>query len=72
VEFESPAPLPRALRALAHEAVVTEDGPHPTVKLGAMGTTMCQVILTVNLDKQVEGGTGATFQVHNATLDDCL
>jgi hypothetical protein len=28
--------LPRALRALAHEAVVTEDGPHPAVELGAV------------------------------------
>jgi hypothetical protein len=25
--------LPRALQALAHEAVVTEEGPHPTVKV---------------------------------------
>jgi hypothetical protein len=32
-QFASPDPcLPRALRALAHEAVVTEDGPHPTVR----------------------------------------
>jgi hypothetical protein len=36
VEFESPHPLPRALRALAHEAVVTEDGPHPRAELGAV------------------------------------
>jgi hypothetical protein len=26
VEFESPHPLPRALRTLAHEAVIIEDG----------------------------------------------
>jgi hypothetical protein len=29
----SPPELPRVLRALAQEAVVTEDGPHPTAKL---------------------------------------
>jgi hypothetical protein len=29
--FKSPAQLPRALRALAHEAVVTEDEPHRRV-----------------------------------------
>ena len=31
-----PTRLPRALRALAHEAVVTEDGPHPLAELGAV------------------------------------
>jgi hypothetical protein len=29
VEFESPHPLPRALWALAHEAVITEVGASP-------------------------------------------
>jgi hypothetical protein len=28
-----PHPLPRALRALAHEAVVTEKRPHPTARV---------------------------------------
>jgi hypothetical protein len=31
-EFESPHRLPRALRALAHEAVVTVDEPRPPVE----------------------------------------
>jgi hypothetical protein len=31
----SPTRLPRALRALAHEAVVTEDGPHPCRRAGS-------------------------------------
>jgi hypothetical protein len=31
--FKSPIRLPRALRTLAHEAVVTEDGPHPATKV---------------------------------------
>jgi hypothetical protein len=34
-QFESPTRLPRALRALAHEAVVTEDEPHPNGQAGA-------------------------------------
>src|SRR5215217_1906325 len=38
VEFESPHPLPRALRTLAHEAVITEDGPHQLGKLVEMIT----------------------------------
>jgi hypothetical protein len=29
----SPPRLPRALQALAHEAALTEDGPHPTVRV---------------------------------------
>jgi hypothetical protein len=31
---------------LANEAVVTEDGPHPAIELGANGTIVCQVNLT--------------------------
>jgi hypothetical protein len=33
VRFESPMLLPRALRTLAHEAVVTDKGPHPLADL---------------------------------------
>jgi hypothetical protein len=36
---------PRALRTLAHEAVVAEGGPHPPVKGGANGATVWRVIL---------------------------
>jgi hypothetical protein len=35
VEFESPTRLPRALRAISREAVVTEVGPHPCAVLGS-------------------------------------
>ena len=38
-EFESPTRLPRALRALAHEAVVTEDRLHPSGRAGAVAAT---------------------------------
>jgi hypothetical protein len=31
---------------LANDAVVTEDEPHPAIKLGANGTAVCQVNLT--------------------------
>ena len=31
---------------LANDAVVTEDEPHPAIKLGINGTTVCQVNLT--------------------------
>jgi hypothetical protein len=41
--------LPRDAAAphsrLANDAVVTEDGPHPAVKLGANDTTVCRVNL---------------------------
>jgi hypothetical protein len=30
---------------LANDAVVTEDEPHPAIKLGAKGTTLCKVSL---------------------------
>jgi hypothetical protein len=40
VEFESPTWLPRALRALAHEAVVTEDGSHLLDELGTVAATL--------------------------------
>jgi hypothetical protein len=36
VEFESPHRLPRALRPLADETVVTKDGPPPTAEPGAV------------------------------------
>jgi hypothetical protein len=38
--------LPRALRTLAHEAVVTEDGPHPPVKAKPTAPRCARVILT--------------------------
>jgi hypothetical protein len=38
--------LPRALRTLAHEAVVTEDGPHPPVKAEPTALRCARVILT--------------------------
>ena len=33
MEVESPHPLPRALRVLANDAVVTRNGPHPPATL---------------------------------------
>jgi hypothetical protein len=36
VEFESPDPPAATLRALAHEAMVTEDGPRPLRELGTV------------------------------------
>jgi hypothetical protein len=40
-----PTRLPRALRALAHEAVVTEEGPHPTVRVEPTARPGTDVIL---------------------------
>jgi hypothetical protein len=40
-----PTRLPRTLRALANEAVVTEDGPHPTVKVEPTARPVPGVIL---------------------------
>jgi hypothetical protein len=34
--------LPRALRTLAHEAVVTEDGPHPLVEAEPTAPRACE------------------------------
>jgi hypothetical protein len=45
VEFASPTPLPRALQALAHEAVVTEGGPHPPVEAEPTAPRRARVIL---------------------------
>ena len=39
MEFESPHPAAASPWALAHGAVVTEDGPHTPVQLGAVATT---------------------------------
>jgi hypothetical protein len=39
VEFESPRPAAASPPALAHEAAVTADGPHPPVQLGAVAAT---------------------------------
>jgi hypothetical protein len=36
VEFESPHPLPQALRLLATIQMVTEDGPHTLAEVGAI------------------------------------
>ena len=38
--------LPRALRAIAQETVVTEDGPHPPVKVEPSAPRCVRVILT--------------------------
>ncbi len=38
--------LPRALRALPYEAVVTKDGPHPAVELEPLRPGVSAVILT--------------------------
>jgi len=43
--FKSPTRLPRALRTLAHEAVVAEDGPHPTVRVEPTAQAATRVIL---------------------------
>jgi hypothetical protein len=41
----APTRLPRALRALAHEPVVTEDGPHPLGQRGAAASCEPLVVL---------------------------
>jgi hypothetical protein len=41
----SPGRLPRALRTLAHEAVVTEDGPHPPVEVEPTAPRCARVAL---------------------------
>jgi hypothetical protein len=51
VEFESPHPLPPALRALAHEAVITEDGPH---RLGKLAEVITANVLWTLLDRPWE------------------
>jgi hypothetical protein len=38
-----PEELPRRIRGLAHETVVTEDGPYPLDELGAVAST-CEVV----------------------------
>jgi hypothetical protein len=45
VEFESPTRLSRALRALAHEAAVTEDGPHPLGEFEPSPSRVSAVVL---------------------------
>jgi hypothetical protein len=39
------AELPRRLRGLPKSRLVAEDGPHPTVKVGANGATVYKVVL---------------------------
>ena len=45
-DHTGPEELPRVLRALAHETVVTEDGPYPLDELGAIAST-CEVVVLV-------------------------
>ena len=54
-----PEELPRRIRGLAHETVVTEDGPYPLDELGAVAST-CEVVVLTGRATRVPEAAGTS------------
>jgi hypothetical protein len=55
-------PLPRALRPLAYEPVVTEDGPRPLTELGAVAIRWSVIVLAGRATRMPQGAVTSGIQ----------